>query len=229
MEPLTPNTSAILSMLSAHLGGDNNNNNQSIYDENSFNPFDINAFNTYNPSPPIDKNKNVPASLPPSAFFPIPGRDTPEDTPPSTHEASQSPEKILSTDTQPKVKKSTSDGSGDSEVESRLGGGRRVSVNHKRKAGLGNQKNKHVEEEEDDEEDDSDEGDEHEDKRVHQNAKTSGAKKGGRKSVGEDGKGPKENKAARRKEQNRAAQKAFRERREAKVKDVSGIHHLLVS
>ena len=36
-----------------------------------------------------------PTSFPPSAFFPmpIPGRDTPEDTPPSSIEQSQSPEK----------------------------------------------------------------------------------------------------------------------------------------
>ncbi len=33
------------------------------------------------------------------------------------------------------------------------------------------------------------------------------------------------NKAAKRKEQNRAAQKAFRERREQRVKDVSGSVH----
>lgn len=68
----------------------------------------------------------------------------------------------------------------------------------------------------------------HEDKRAHgQNAKNSQittGQKGGRKSgSNEDGQGKNKEigKAARRKEQNRAAQKAFRERREAKVHDVS--------
>lgn len=65
----------------------------------------------------------------------------------------------------------------------------------------------------------------HEDKRQHHNVKTT--KKGGRKSgagatgAGEDGAPGKEmSKSVRRKEQNRAAQKAFRERREARVTDV---------
>jgi len=59
----------------------------------------------------------------------------------------------------------------------------------------------------------------HEDKRQHQNDKP---KKGGRKSgAGDEERPGKEmSKAARRKEQNRAAQKAFRERREARVTDV---------
>jgi hypothetical protein len=74
----------------------------------------------------------------------------------------------------------------------------------------------------------SDSADVHEDKRQHQTK--AAAKKGGRKSVGDDGKGgSKSDKAARRKEQNRAAQKAFRERREAKVKDVSGTCDLSVA
>ena len=74
----------------------------------------------------------------------------------------------------------------------------------------------------------SDSADVHEDKRPHQNK--AGTKKGGRKSVGDDGKGgSKSDKAARRKEQNRAAQKAFRERREAKVKDVSDTGHYRVT
>ena len=61
----------------------------------------------------------------------------------------------------------------------------------------------------------------HEDKRQHQNDKPT--KKGGRKSgAGDEEKPGKEmSKAARRKEQNRAAQKAFRERRETRVTDVS--------
>lgn len=52
----------------------------------------------------------------------------------------------------------------------------------------------------------------HEDKRQHGAARSKGR-------PSEDGLSKKD-KAARRKEQNRAAQKAFRERREAKVKDV---------
>lgn len=109
-------------------------------------------------------------------------------------------------------------------------------IDHKRKAGV------HHPIEEDDEdgrlelhsrfrhrdadppvETDSDAVTGHEDKRQHQNAKPT--KKGGRKSGGgatvEDGTSGKEmSKSARRKEQNRAAQKAFRERREARVTDV---------
>ena len=68
----------------------------------------------------------------------------------------------------------------------------------------------------------------HEDKRQRgSNAKNgqSGSGRKGRKSDGNEdgsGKGTRDvGKAARRKEQNRAAQKAFRERREAKVHDVS--------
>jgi len=62
----------------------------------------------------------------------------------------------------------------------------------------------------------------HEDKKSHPNDKSTPAKKGGRKSLGtDDSKLSAKEKAARRKEQNRAAQKAFRERRENKVKDVS--------
>ena len=75
----------------------------------------------------------------------------------------------------------------------------------------------------------SDLSDGHEDKRSHPNDKSTPAKKGGRKSLGVDeGKLSAKEKAARRKEQNRAAQKAFRERRENKVKDVGDItDHLL--
>ena len=71
----------------------------------------------------------------------------------------------------------------------------------------------------------------HEDKRQHQNTKS--GKKGGRKSSAsgtgaDDGTpskpGKEMSKAARRKEQNRAAQKAFRERREARVNDVSNLN-----
>jgi AP-1-like factor len=60
----------------------------------------------------------------------------------------------------------------------------------------------------------------HDGKRQHQNDKPT--KKGGRKSFAgdEERPGKEMSKAARRKEQNRAAQKAFRERREARVTDV---------
>ena len=68
----------------------------------------------------------------------------------------------------------------------------------------------------------------HEDKRLHgprDSAENAIGRKGGRKSQSnEDGSGKNTKdvgKAAKRKEQNRAAQKAFRERRENKVKDVS--------
>jgi AP-1-like factor len=74
----------------------------------------------------------------------------------------------------------------------------------------------------------------HEDKKQHgsvtKNQPT--GKKGGRKSIvslgtpaDESGLSSKE-KAARRKEQNRAAQKAFRERRENKVKDVGCVQFI---
>lgn len=81
----------------------------------------------------------------------------------------------------------------------------------------------------------SDSANGHDDKRQHPsntkaNATASGSgRKGGRKSVGEDGatsKGSSKDKAARRKEQNRAAQKAFRERREAKVSLVSCVNRI---
>lgn len=68
----------------------------------------------------------------------------------------------------------------------------------------------------------------HEDKKQHgagraaAGSASGSGRKGGRKSGGGEGDGKRElNKSERRKEQNRAAQKAFRERREAKVKDVS--------
>lgn len=213
MEPLTPNTSAFLSYLSANLGNENDNANTGAFDQNAFNGFNFDSLPAFDASN-APKVKTQPASLPPSAFFPVPGRDTPEDTPPSTNEASQSPEKVLAK--AGTVQHDSEDSDRDAQ------GDRRASINHKRKAGLAIQANRHVEEEDDDEEDDSDLADGHEDKRVHQNGRTpGGSKKGGRKSVGgDDPKAPKETKAARRKEQNRAAQKAFRERREAKVKDL---------
>lgn len=195
MEPLTPNTSAFLSYLAESVDNNNINNNP----VNQINPFD--AFSSF------DSVKNP--SFPPSAFFPIPGRDTPEDTPPSSTETNQSPDKQTSA---PNTGFPISDSDGDSPHQV----GKKAT--HKRKAGQGHVKHEEEDEEEDDSASDFATG--HEDKRAHPNEKAT--KKGGRKSVGgEEGKGGKDNKAARRKEQNRAAQKAFRERREAKVKDVS--------
>jgi AP-1-like factor len=120
MDPMTPNTSAFLSYLSSALASDPSAGFE--------NPQPVSS--TY--------EKPNPTSLPPSAFFnmPLPGRDTPEDTPPSSVEApSQSPEKRaggydgLSPDTDE-------------------GSERGHDPNHKRKVGHG-----HVRQEEDDEED----------------------------------------------------------------------------
>lgn len=208
MEPLTPNTSAFLSYLASSVdpNSDSSNNDKSFTStfDNSLNPFD--AF----PSS-FDVTKN-PASFPPSAFFPIPGRDTPEDTPPSSTETTHSPDK-RTTAPNPTSAPGLSESDGESPQH-------RGKKNHKRKAGQGHLK--HEEDDEDEEDSASDFAEGHEDKKAHPNAKVTN-KKGGRKSLGgEEGKGGKDvSKAARRKEQNRAAQKAFRERREAKVKDVS--------
>lgn len=145
------------------------------------------------------------AGLPPSVFFPMPGRDTPEDS---------SPDSIAD------KAKNVSDDS-DSEVK--------ADNSHKRKA---HGANDHL-----DEEDEygmsgnghvltidslSDNG--HEDKRQHGNDKKGGRRRSS-KEEGKDKKPGKDNltKAQRRKEQNRAAQKAFRERREAKVRDVGDL------
>ncbi|RXK40162.1 hypothetical protein M231_02620 [Tremella mesenterica] len=192
--PLTPNTSAFLSYLAAASA-----------------PAPVQQ-----PDPKPQMNNNPLTSLPPSAFFPmpLPGRDTPEGTPPRSNNPSASPE------LGPQFRSySVSDSD-----EQAAGGGQRSNDagQHKRKVAKGHMSLDGLEDEEDEFE--SDAGVPHEDKRHHQNGSAQGRK--GRKSGGGedgDGKGPKEKemgKAARRKEQNRAAQKAFRERREAKVKDL---------
>ncbi|KAL7421687.1 DNA-binding transcription factor yap1 [Cryptotrichosporon argae] len=157
------------------------------------------AFGTFNDNP---------TSLPPSAFFqppasahPIPGRDTPEDSPSSVEKH------VVSDDSEGTPER---DRAG---VQPRKAS---ASVHNKRKAG---HSHAHVEDEEDEEDDSGDEVPSgHEDKRAHGNEK-----RGPRRSAGkDDAKTGKDvtTKAQRRKEQNRAAQKAFRERREAKVRDL---------
>ena len=124
MEPLTPNTSAFLSYLSSTMGNDGDD---SIYSNNNY-----------------DSTKNLnPASLPPSAFFPMPGRDTPEDTPPSSIEASQSPEKI--THDSRKANAYSADDSDEPSTKPKVKGS---PANHKRKGGAG-----HKEEDEEEDED----------------------------------------------------------------------------
>lgn len=69
---------------------------------------------------------NQPTSLPPSAFFPIPGRDTPEDTPPSSTGDSVSP--LIQ-------RKASAVVSADSEEETHMGAmGNKADEGHKRKA-----------------------------------------------------------------------------------------------
>jgi len=122
MEPLTPNTSAFLSYLSSTMG---TGVDDSIYSNTNY-----------------DSTKNVnPASLPPSAFFPMPGRDTPEDTPPSSIEASQSPEKIIHDNRKANIY-SADDSDGPSAKVKVKG----AIANHKRKGGAGH----HQEDEEED-------------------------------------------------------------------------------
>ncbi|ORY34099.1 hypothetical protein BCR39DRAFT_518473 [Naematelia encephala] len=145
----------------------------------------------------------APTSLPPSAFFPPPN-DTAENTP-SSNDASPE-DQTKSADVYP--------ASADSETDSPSTGKQDSLALHKRKAGHGPAHPI----EEDEEDDSGSEMSGHEDKRQHG---SKSGHKGGRKSGDGNEKGGKEmSKAARRKEQNRAAQKAFRERREAKVKDL---------
>ncbi|WVW83881.1 hypothetical protein I302_105903 [Kwoniella bestiolae CBS 10118] len=194
---LSPNTSAFLNYL------------------NTFSSDDISADNTTIGKDVLGNPSTNPTSLPPSAFFnsmPVPGRDTPEDTPPSAKENSVSPDK------QTRALSVSDDSEDDASPE--VSGNRRVSGAgaNKRKVGQTNRNRNNSVDEEDEEDSDSDMSG-HEDKRMHNDDKpTKSGKKGGRKSTSGEGKEP--NKAARRKEQNRAAQKAFRERREAKVKDL---------
>lgn len=239
MEPLTPNTSALLDYISANFDPNNPSTDflNTPADTNTFQqvpPFTTNPnpaqlpFSSSLPKGNLNMSHNgMPHSLPPSAFnMPVPGRDTPEATPESTNGAETSPTE--------KTKGGIAvgeDSDSDALVEvkdaknrrkSMGGAGQGAGAQNKRKAGHAHK----VEQVSDEEEDsDSEEQDGHEDKRPHPNDRLSPpaapGKKGPRKSKGEDGQKPtKENKAARRKEQNRAAQKAFRERREAKVKDL---------
>ena len=111
MDPLTPNTSAFLSYLSTNLGTDISQ----------------------------EQLKNInPVSLAPSAVFPVPGRDTPEDTPPSSVDTSQSPEK-------PYLDNNSADSADEVADESR----NQIAPNHKRKAGQGHQINEDEDEDED--------------------------------------------------------------------------------
>ncbi|WVF71546.1 hypothetical protein IAT40_006354 [Kwoniella sp. CBS 6097] len=187
-------------------------------------PQDLETDNTSNIFANVNANANdkTQTSLPPSAFFnsmPVPGRDTPEDTPPSGPDSvSVSPENDKRDDS--RVEIALSDDSDEASPDAHLTNkkAKRKSSGagtHKRKAGQSSAKVAHPEDDEDDDSE-SDAPSGHEDKKAHPNDKGSGRK--GRKSAGGEGKEP--NKAARRKEQNRAAQKAFRERREAKVKDL---------
>ncbi|WVQ72538.1 hypothetical protein IAR50_002095 [Cryptococcus sp. DSM 104548] len=182
--------------------------------ESALSPNTTALFNYLSSSFNADQANN-PTSLPTSALFnnmPVPGRDTPEDTPPSGPSSSEPQHNG----------RASADDESDSTPERLVGDARSAgNVGNKRKAG----QHSRVAEEDEEEDSESDLPSGHEDKR--QNGKgrvASGAsgsgRRGGRKSTG-DGEGRKElSKSERRKEQNRAAQKAFRERREAKVKDL---------
>ncbi|TXT15715.1 hypothetical protein VHUM_00218 [Vanrija humicola] len=141
----------------------------------------------------IDTKTPNPTAFPPSAFFPVPGRDTPEES---------SPDSILDAN-DGKQTRNQSFNSDDSETEMTSA----AAVQNKRKAQP--------------KPDSFSENDGHEDKRQHGNDKSGRARRNTLEKKGND-KGPKDTttKAQRRKEQNRAAQKAFRERREAKVRDL---------
>ncbi|KIR40653.1 hypothetical protein I307_02084 [Cryptococcus deuterogattii 99/473] len=167
---------------------------------------------------------DAPTSLPPAALFnnmPVPGRDTPEDTPPSAPSTNDSQLNEHS------AHDDDDDGSHTPDIlqgqvddadskDSLTGNG-----TNKRKAG---RPSAVVDDDEDASDSDFPSG--HEDKKQHGSgraavASASGSgRRGARKSGGGEGDGKRElSKSERRKEQNRAAQKAFRERREAKVKD----------
>ncbi len=91
----------------------------------------------------MEQEDNVPKSFPPSAFFPmpVPGRDTPENTPPSSNEQSRSPEQRAQAD------QSVSDESHDDSPREHGGGRESEQGIHKRKAG---RTTRLVEEDEDD-------------------------------------------------------------------------------
>ncbi|KAL1413504.1 DNA-binding transcription factor yap1 [Vanrija albida] len=152
----------------------------------------------------IDTKTPNPTAFPPSAFFPVPGRDTPEES---------SPDSILDAADGKQGRNQSFNLSDDSETEMTTG----AAAQNKRKA----QASKQNAEDNDDEDESFSENDGHEDKRQHGNDKSGRGRRNTLEKKGND-KGPKDTttKAQRRKEQNRAAQKAFRERREAKVRDL---------
>jgi AP-1-like factor len=126
MEPLTPNTSAFLSYLSSNVDQDSTFTNNLGY----------------------DKQQSNPTSLPPSAFFnlPLPGRDTPEDTPPSSVEGpSQSPEKGLDEG----YDGLSPDSEEDTAHRTGLKGWEQDEANHKRKVGHGHMRHHEEDEDED--------------------------------------------------------------------------------
>ena len=150
--------------------------------------------NSYDPS-----SAKTTTAAPPSAFFNIPGNEfagPSEDNTPSSKDASVSPPLPGDSDSDaaPAARRASMNGTGAGHTKRKVS---RVHQSH-----------------EDDEDDSvsSDSPDGHEDKKHEPNAKPRKSK---------DGTGKELTKAQRRKEQNRAAQKAFRERREAKVHDVS--------
>lgn len=140
-----------------------------------------------------------PTAMPPSAFFPVPGRDTPEDSSPDS----------LGNDAKPSRKSLHVSDDSDNDMTA-------LGNHHKRKAAGNAQPHHHG----DDDDDSSDNG--HDDKRQHGDESRKGRRASGDKKTSGD-KNDKMTKAQRRKEQNRAAQKAFRERREQRVKDVGGV------
>ncbi|WVQ82376.1 hypothetical protein IAT38_004504 [Cryptococcus sp. DSM 104549] len=212
----SPNTSNFLDYLSSTLPASDNNSGP--------NPFS--SANTQN------------LSFAPSALFnnmPVPGRDTPEDTPSSSNSNEVTPDSAGGNDPTARtgggVDASESDeASPERGLRERKNSAATGNGGNKRKAGHSHGKAADGEDEEDDDSE-SDFPSGHEDKRQHGRTKSASAaagsgRKGARKSTGGAAeepagtKGKEVSKAARRKEQNRAAQKAFRERREAKVKDL---------
>ncbi|WVO16244.1 hypothetical protein L204_103915 [Cryptococcus depauperatus] len=146
---------------------------------------------------PTDENNANPTSLPPSALFSMPAssRDTPEDTPPSATEQNSNDQDVVLSDSDSLELPSN----GTDRVKQTGGSGA-----HKRKAGQSRPFGRDIEDESG-----SDFPSGHEDKRHSTH-----------KPVGTGGRIRELSKAEKRKEQNRAAQKAFRERREARVKNL---------
>lgn len=84
MDPLTPNTTALLEYIASNYNNNNGTNdlfnNPAVPQQPMSLPFSTNS-------------KGMPNSLPPSAFnMPVPGRDTPEATPESSNGADASPD-----------------------------------------------------------------------------------------------------------------------------------------